>query len=203
MGKHLKLNIKNTQLAAALKPKKELSAATGAPRKKTKTKDAPAAEPKKKLTRLRKYDEAAPTTTPEAEIEKPKKRRTRIIQSPDELVKKEKASVEEAPPEAEKKEVKPKEKAEEKPAAQKKGHAGVEKQLKRPPPKELRPQKKKESRFDSRDRQGLRDIDNEAWRKRRAFKPRKSISEAPVVRPKKPPNTPLSLIHISEPTRPY
>ncbi len=52
--------------------------------------------------------------------------------------------------------------------------------------KELKLKKKEESRFDSRDRQGLRDIDNEAWRKRRQHKPMKrSYQEEVIVRPKK------------------
>ena len=51
-------------------------------------------------------------------------------------------------------------------------------------PKEPRLAKKKEEvRFDSRDRQGLRDIDNEAWRKRRAHKPKRIFQEE-IVRPK-------------------
>jgi len=55
------------------------------------------------------------------------------------------------------------------------------------PAKELRlPQKRKEQRtFDARDRQGLRDIENEAWRKRRAFKPlKKRVEEQVIIRPK-------------------
>ncbi len=52
-------------------------------------------------------------------------------------------------------------------------------------PKELRLKKKEEVRsFDARDRQGLRDIDNEAWRKRRAFKPKYAQRSEEVVRPK-------------------
>src|SRR5690606_3641117 len=58
--------------------------------------------------------------------------------------------------------------------------------VRREPPKELKLAKKKEEvRFDSRDRQGLRDSDNEAWRKRRAFKPRKRfVPDAEIIRPK-------------------
>ena len=48
--KHLKLNIKNTQLAAALKPKKKVETAISKTKKKGAAKTA---EPKKKLTRLR------------------------------------------------------------------------------------------------------------------------------------------------------
>ena len=53
------------------------------------------------------------------------------------------------------------------------------------PRKEMRlPAKRKEVRsFDARDRQGLRDIENEAWRKRRAFKAKRRVEEQ-VIRPK-------------------
>lgn len=50
--------------------------------------------------------------------------------------------------------------------------------------KELKlPKKKEEHRFDARDRQGLRDVENEAWRKRRAHKPKRYVQEE-VIRPK-------------------
>lgn len=50
--------------------------------------------------------------------------------------------------------------------------------------KDLKTVKKKdEIKFDSRDRQGLRDAENEAWRKRRAFKPKRYVQEE-VIRPK-------------------
>jgi len=57
---------------------------------------------------------------------------------------------------------------------------------KREPPKELKLKKKDEVKsFDSRDRQGLRDVDNEAWRKRRTFKPKKSnAAQEEIIRPK-------------------
>ena len=57
--------------------------------------------------------------------------------------------------------------------------------MKKEPPKELKLKKKEEVRsFDSRDRQGLRDVDNEAWRKRRTFKLRKSVQQEEIIRPK-------------------
>lgn len=53
-----------------------------------------------------------------------------------------------------------------------------------PKAKELKlPKKKEEHRFDARDRQGLRDVENEAWRKRRAYKPKRYVQEE-VIRPK-------------------
>lgn len=55
-----------------------------------------------------------------------------------------------------------------------------------PPPKakELKPKKKEEVRFDARDRQGLRDVDNQAWRKRRQIKPVKKLAQEEIIRPK-------------------
>lgn len=210
MGKHLKINIKNSQLAAALKPKKKTSTPAGAAQKKAKTKEGlEEAEPKKKLTRLRDDSEAPVETKPAAESEDaPKKRRTRLIENPDEPVKKEEPKqpeVVQAEKKEEKEEEKPQEQKEEKKESEAKPAEAKEKpEAKKPTPveqkpftpagkpgtsrrpnaKELRPAKRKEhSRFDSRDRQGLRDIDNEAWRKRRAFKPRRQVQEE-VIRPK-------------------
>ena len=39
-------------------------------------------------------------------------------------------------------------------------------------------------RFDARDRQGLRDVDNQAWRKRRQLKPAKRAFQEEIIRPK-------------------
>jgi len=233
LGKNLKLNIKNTQLAEAFKTKKaatdETDAAKNAP---SSEKNATEAEPKKRLTRL-KEDAAISTAvkqaektlaTREKEAEPAKKRKTRIVQGPqegpqsvvsgEELREKEEEVlsplIEETPvPSAEEptgiksgKEThaavspththeKPQVETppiETKPApkpvspAQPPVYAATEQ--KKEPPKELRlPKKKEEVRFDARDRQGLRDIDNEAWRKRRAHKPRRIVQEE-VIRPK-------------------
>ncbi len=75
-------------------------------------------------------------------------------------------------------------------AAKEVNHEGPAKKIELPPTpaakaKELKTdKKKKEARIDSRDRQGLRDIDNEAWRKRRQHKPVKRYQEEIVIRPK-------------------
>jgi translation initiation factor IF-2 len=205
LGKHLKLNIKNTQLAEAFKTKKEPEAAPVAP-KKTEGAAPLEGEPKKKLTRLREdasissaLKQAEKTlASKEKETELPKKKKTRIMQDPTEAspIKEEIEEVaaepasqvkEETPspePAVEKKE--PPAKAEEarptaRPAPLPPGPAPM---VRKEPPKELKLAKKKEeARFDSRDRQGLRDVDNEAWRKRRAHKPRKFVQEE-VIRPK-------------------
>lgn len=212
MGKHLKLNIKNTQLAEAFKTKKEPEVAPEAP-KKAESAPPPEGEPKKKLTRLREdstissalkqAEKTLAARDKEKEPEIPKKKKARIIQGPEEAAfpKEEVPSTEEAPsaqpvaftPAKEEsspppvieqpKTVAP----ESKPAAPKPAEAYTPPPSAPPrkePPKELRLAKKKEeTRFDSRDRQGLRDIDNEAWRKRRAHKPRKIFHEE-VIRPK-------------------
>ncbi len=218
MGKHLKLNIKNTQLAEAFKSKKEPEAAVNEESKK-KEEATPASEGdlKKKLTRL-KEDSTISSALKQAEKtlaskdkekdELPKKKRARIIQNPEEALKEEAASLEieeeaaqpeatetaakqetpSAPLPAPAKQEAPKQ-PEVKTAAKSasESHAPAPAPLlapRREPPKELKLAKKKEElRFDSRDRQGLRDVDNEAWRKRRAHKPRKYVQEE-IVRPK-------------------
>ena len=51
--------------------------------------------------------------------------------------------------------------------------------------KDLKAKKPKEEvRFDIRDRRGQSDIDNQAWRKRRQFKPQKKVYSEEMVRPK-------------------
>ena len=223
MGKHLKLNIKNAQLAEAFKIKKAPPASSKAPKKEeeddAKT-EAKGSEPKKKLTRLREDSSASPLkqadkTAPskENEDDQPKKRRARIIQDPAETAKEEEAKAEadaaaaadvakteaETPPakdeveevklEDTKAETTKEDTAEAKPAtttpaSDVRTQPAAPQAPRREPPKELKLVKKKEQvRFDSRDRQGLRDIDNEAWRKRRAYKPRKYVQEE-VIRPK-------------------
>lgn len=178
MAKNLKLNIKNLQLAGAFKAKQ-----------------APPSEPESK----------APAKLPEKEGEAAllvaKKRKARIVAPPVEIeeVKPELPSPESPPGEAVRPPSLP-------PSAEKPSPPSVSEEKpppkfpssphlppteaplpkREPPKKELRPAKKKEeARFDSRDRQGLRDIDNEAWRKRRAHKPHKrGIQEEVVLRPK-------------------
>jgi translation initiation factor IF-2 len=233
LGKHLKLNIKNAQLAEAFKIKKKSES-------KDKTEPAPEAkqkeaESKKKLTRLRE-DSAISSALKQAEktlaarekaaanapAEAPKKRRTRIIQNPDEVppretpaesepIEQQAASSDpvveslpeergaqfqqppvEQPPQQAPAAVSPsvEEKAEPpKPAAPAptSSHPAppAHQPARREPPKELKLGKRKEEeRFDSRDRQGLRDIDNQAWRKRRAFKQRVKTEQEEVIRPK-------------------
>lgn len=225
MGKHLKLNIKNTQLAEAFKSKKEPEAVVNEDSKKKEEVAAPPeAESKKKLTRLREdstissalkqAEKTLAAKEKEKEVEQPKKKRARIIQNPEETAKEQEeiaSSVEEevaVPSIAETVvETKPKEEpvqavtpplaaekqeAAVKPAAPQPAPKAAEPYVPHPPlpvrkepPKELKLGKKKEElRFDSRDKQGLRDVDNEAWRKRRAHKPRRMIQQEEIIRPK-------------------
>lgn len=225
MGKHLKLNIKNLQLAGALKPKKEDEKETDVPSKS-------AEAPKKKKTRL----VQAPSSHPEQVEETTSS--TSHEETPS-LEKKEEVSVQEtfslkeeiaAAKEEKKEELKPKEVVEKeglpkiepkieprveqtKPASTQqaplsthpvKKEASSPQQVastsrpsapqaplpsslppRREPPKDLKAKKKEESRgFDSRDRQGLRDIDNEAWRKRRIHRPKGYLKTEEIIRPK-------------------
>ncbi len=229
MAKNLKLNIKNLQLAGALKSKtpEEKSSESDLLAKK----ETPETEPKQRVSRLK--EDATVTTAlkqaektlaarekdKEQEAHLPKKRRSRLIQEPNneeksELKGHEEASAHPTPPlsiEVDKNRVEellspplsspsmsektPPLKEESAPSATSSKptspHTPAPQTTEPPKPqldaakaKELRPQKRKEEvRFDSRDRQGLRDVDNEAWRKKRAFKPKKQVFEE-VTRPK-------------------
>ncbi len=219
MGKHLKLNIKNTQLAEAFKAKKEVGPVSKEPVQKEEAEG----EPKKKLSRLKEdstitsalkqAEKTLAAREKEKEAELPKKKRARIIANPEEAAKlspiveeedisstpptplveegpkeskptpflgNETSSAMSTPPVAEK--VEPPKTAE-KPLS--KEAAPALKVAAPSPRKELRPAKRKEEmKFDSRDRQGLRDVDNEAWRKRRAHKPLRRAIQEEIIRPK-------------------
>lgn len=221
MAKNLKLNIKNTQLAQAMKVPKEPE---------TSGSTVEHTEPKKKLSRL-KEDAAVATAikqvekTPPARDKEPEisalppKKKARIMRtSPDEAktaaehppieeieeietlpetpTPADQETVETFSKETSKEQLQPPahvpKNAESKPAAK----TSVEqptyapKKVEQPlaptvRPKDLKTVKKKEEiRFDSRDRQGLRDVDNEAWRKRRQFKPAKKVQQEEIIRPK-------------------
>lgn len=227
MGKNLKLNIKNLQLAGAFKIKKPAKPEGEAPPPKKEEAAPSEGEPKKRLTRLKedasitsalKQAEKTLATRGQEKEEPLKKKKTRIIQGPGQEEPKPAQETAPAPLEAA-----PKIEEEEElvlPSAQTAPVASTapalptqtkppvieEKEVPKPPkhptpsqhappmtaapskpkelPKELRIKKKEEVRtFDSRDRQGLRDIDNEAWRKRRSYKPR-TLKIEEVIRPK-------------------
>ncbi len=219
LGKHLKLNIKNLQLAGSLKTKKPAEPAESA-RETSKGESAPSeSEPKKRLTRL-KEDSAITSALKQAEktlaargkeretepVAAPKKKKSRIIQgpsTPEETKPEPTEPIPHVPPSSAHEEtpaaaIPPVESAritgEKKPAPAEGKPApaseappfkAFEPPVKKEPPKDLRLKKKEELRtFDSRDRQGLRDIDNEAWRKRRAYKPRYAKPIEEIVRPK-------------------
>lgn len=219
MGKNLKLNIKNLQLAGALQSKKPSSPEVETSPEQEKP-QAQEAEPAKRLTRLKddtsisvavkQADKMLASRSGEKEPEDLlKKKKTRIIQNP--FTEEEKPANDSAQaqgsilPSNKEEEplissapvvetpVVPKEKEPASatvlprpaPAAAETTVRSLEPPVKREPPKELKLKKKEEVKsFDSRDRQGLRDVDNEAWRKRRSFKPRKSAQQEEVIRPK-------------------
>lgn len=201
MAKNLKLNIKNTQLAEAFKIKKSESADTEPKKKLTRLKEEGA------VATATKPPEKGAGKEPEAA---PPKRKARIMKtSPDEvkpLPEKGEPSFAGAESEILAEPTPPRPAAaipdtthaeapkivETRPAPARSPEqpvikAGASAPAPAPAPrKELRPGKKKEdARFDSRDRQGLRDVDNEAWRKRRQHKPfKRSFQEEIVIRPK-------------------
>ncbi len=178
MGKSLKLNIKNAQLAEALKSKKAPSPAAESDSKK----DASATLVKRKS---RIMQEEAPVEEPVlATPSHPPIPAPTLHEEPKE---------QETPP-APQHEPAPKAAVAPAPAAAApKPHTPTPPPpsstapfpLRKEPPKELRLAKKKEEvRFDARDRQGLRDSDNEAWRKRRAHKPKRMQQQEEIIRPK-------------------
>ncbi|MBI5273388.1 MAG: translation initiation factor IF-2 [Chlamydiia bacterium] len=224
MAKNLKLNIKNLQLAGALKAKQPAVPESDAPPA-TKGR-APAqtdAEPQKRLTRLKEdasvasaikqAEKTLASKEKEREPEAPKKKRTRLIQNPDDLKGESETPVpfvpevipEEIPatqvlepldiPITQERELptavqKPAPSLPLKPVASVSSASAPPPRSqdlppRKEPPKDLRLKKKEEVRtFDSRDRQGLRDVDNEAWRKRRAYKTRHIVQQEEIIRPK-------------------
>ena len=146
--------------------------------------------------------------------EAPKKRKSRLVNSPDDKEEKKQeveapiteeaiaAPIEETPPLPKEEVSIPEEKLEQ--PVQKKEEEASEEKVEKPnlstsPPsskpstdprklKEVKQPPKKRvahSRFDSRDRQGLRDSDNEAWRKKRAYKPpKRKVAQEDIIRPK-------------------
>jgi translation initiation factor IF-2 len=168
--KNLKLNIKNTQLASALSKAKP-----GAPKEGEKGKADEAAAPKKKSRLV----QSAPLTPEPAAVQPeptaPSAEPVKVEAGPPS------PPTPQAPPSPAPKlgPVLPAPK--EKPAEPQLGPVLPRKE----PPKDLRLPKKVEQRgFDGRDRQGLRNIDDEAWRKRRSYKAPRAQMEEAIVRPK-------------------
>lgn len=212
MGKHLKLNIKNTQLAGVLKVqrKDQIDTAESAPKKRVSRlkEDASVA------TAVKQAEKTGASKEKEPVVEIPKRKARIMKESPGTV----KLFSEEEPAAVETPSRSPFSEEEEVPAARPQAtpvqevttppvappaatapsssaQAPYSESRQAPrgpfppakaPSKELKPQKKEESKkFDSRDRQGLRDVDNEAWRKRRQHKPiKRSFQEEPVIRPK-------------------
>ncbi|HSX38607.1 MAG TPA: translation initiation factor IF-2 [Chlamydiales bacterium] len=215
LAKHLKLNIKNLQLAGAFKakqPKSSESSEKIAPSSEKKE-SAADSESTKRFSRLKEDStitsalKQAEKTLAKKEVEKepisPKKKKTRIVQGPsvEESTEPSEPGISEPssqPAPIKEEAAKPvsasaipvsptKEKEAEKKPEESTAPKFTAQPVSKPkePPKEHRLKKKEEVRtFDSRDRQGLRDIDNEAWRKRRAFKPRYAHRVEEVIRPK-------------------
>ena len=190
----IKLNIKNTQLAQALKVgKPKLLLPSAAPRKEgeaasAKEEDAADTAVKKRKTRIVQSQPEEPVETPEQKAEAASllaEAESQKSKEPEPIVEQETRAKDgtshPAKPAAETQEIK-----KEEPKRPSTAPAASALMPRKEPPKEMRlPAKKNEMRtFDARDRQGLRDSENEAWRKRRAFKAKRRVEEPVIIRPK-------------------
>lgn len=171
MAKHLKLIVKNAQLAKALKinDKEESDA------------EEKKEEPQPKKGVRAKAKTLKPIQQVEEKVEEPIKEEA--PPPPPAPVAEEPAKEEVAPPTTPKKEEeKPAKKAEEKPAKDKPLPPKKDKKPKKPPSKEYR-DFRQPRRFDSRDSRGLGSSDDGSWRRRRGQKVRKKTDEE-IDRPK-------------------
>ena len=191
MAKNLKLNIKNTQLAEVLKIKKaKLSPAEKKkPKKAVKKAPPPAAEvtPPKVKARILPPEKKPPPPVIE---EKKKQQKKQKIKKAEEKKPKEKIKV------IKKEEKKTLPVAKEKPKKEplKKEKEEEEKPKKLQPPIKIKEEEKKVSKpkkyegyraFDSRARLGLREEEEEKWRRRRPIRKIPKVKqEIPIVRPK-------------------
>ena len=196
----IKLNIKNTQLAQALKAikqpssKAESAAPATASRKKLEEEDSSDATKKRKtrIVQATVTPPSLPETTPVVSTSEVVEQEEKAPQEPPQQHRPsaaptapvhhvEKPAAPSTPEEQKKSQPAPRSST---PPSAPSGPAGPA----RKPlgAKEMRlPQKRKEEKsFDARDRQGLRDSENEAWRKRRAFKPHRRTQEEIIIRPK-------------------
>jgi len=196
--KNLKLDIKNTQLAEALKMTKQ-KLASASPKAKQekkavkKTAPSPKEEPPKRKARILSspFAEEKPVEEKKIKEEKPEEIKVQEEKEPEivEVSKKEEIKVEKP-----KEEKKSKEKPEEKKAVSKeKEKPAPAKSFPSKKPKEAGPKdfhefsptmrRKLTPKFDSRDRMGLRDQE-EGWRKKRHKPTKRKVSEEEIVRPK-------------------
>ncbi len=189
MVKNLKINIKNSQLAQALNIDSLLD----------KKKKAPLKRPVKKGKELEKKEEskkpkarivAPPSSKKEEQEKKPAlPESSEVAQEKPALeipsVKEEQEPVKEV---VEKTAVEEKEEKDLSTTSEKKKKKGPS--TTEVPPKKgvFRDNLKKKTfvkTFDSRDKQGLRDLEDERWRKKRSFKsPKKMVAEEEIIRPK-------------------
>lgn len=195
MAKNLKLKIKNAQLAEALKINK-LKSEPEPPKKKAPAKKATEAKKKVEEKKVEEKKELPPEEKPKAEVavEKPKnapEAKKTPVTTPRE-------SKESAPRKrvlgelvrpAPKKEEKPKPKPKTTTPAKPKEPVADKSGFKRATPREfrdLKAAKRTENRpFDARDRQGLRDTEEGAWRRRRPRgKSRRQVAPEDIIRPK-------------------
>ncbi|GAB4189296.1 MAG: hypothetical protein Tsb0015_09970 [Simkaniaceae bacterium] len=200
MAKNLKLKIKNAQLAEALKLKTKKKETPPEKKEEAKEKDA---APKKKAVIVKKAQreevkkpeqpkKPEPKAKEKAEEEKKPAKKEAAPPKAEPAAPKKEAAVSSPKTVKEKKEPAEK-KTEEKPKETKKSKKKPETEeapaeKKKAPVKEfrdLKPGKKMESRsFDSRDRRGLGDLEESAWRRRRYKQKASAKTEQVIIRPK-------------------
>ncbi len=192
MKKNLKLDIKNTQLAEALKMTKQ-KLASASPKakqeKKTPKKTAPSIKEEVPKRKARILSKPFPEERPIEEKKAPEEAKVQKEIEPEKIEVVEVAQEEKKPPEEK---VEKKEKTEEKkePAKEKPTQAKAfpAKKPKEAGPKDFQEfsptmRRKMTPKFDSRDRMGLRDQE-EVWRKKRYKPSKKKVSEEEIIRPK-------------------
>ncbi|NGX50685.1 MAG: Translation initiation factor IF-2 [Chlamydiae bacterium] len=188
MAKNLKLKVKNTQLAAALKKTKEKKEELAAPKKPVvkapeQTKEAVV----KVRAAPKKVEEKAAPSVPKAEAEA----KTQVSPEPKRALPEKRAALGAVP---KSKTIEPKQEKKAKPKAESLEDIRKREKEKTPQPEQKEgfkasfgrtarpPRKRQDSRFDARDRQGLRVGEERGWRRRRPrYKAPREIIE--VVRP--------------------
>lgn len=206
MAKNLKLKIKNAQLASALKITTKKTTKKAAKTTTKKAKEVEKEEPKKPKVRIVKpkeekvseekpkvriaktEQEKPPVVTeevkpvePKAEEKKEEVKEEKVVLGP--VFTKDKKEVETSV----RTEKKPVKKTKSQPKATEAPKKKEEKKSSFKDFKNFKSQRKKSEQrtFDSRDKQGLRTGDDDVWRKRRGFKPKKrQVSEEEIIRPK-------------------
>lgn len=207
MVKNLKINIKNTQLAKALKLK---SSTKEAPKKEAKLAEkSPQNKPKVRIIKKQVQEKSATTDLPPPATELPtpvtatdptpeKVPQKEVIETPPAQEEPSPPSTKESPPKEPDAKAQPKKTAKVQKKETKETTSQVEKKEKKKKPKvetqakpsgfrdfrEFKASRKKVREFDGRDKQGLRANEDEAWRRKKHKRKKSAPSYEQIIRPK-------------------